>query len=233
MLTLYTWSTQNARKISIMLEESALDYKIAAVNILKDEHFSEAFNHLNPNKKIPVLVDTDMCDSKGEPIAIFETGAILLYLAEKSGRFLPKHPAERVQTLSWLFWQTSGMGPTFGNFAHFASAMVKDKALLNAYLAKSGANEPVPYAIDRFAKESLRLLGVLNQQLSNRDFIIGELSIADFAAYPWVESAWSGFKMIHPNIEADFMHITRWMETLGKREAVQRGMAMLAWGVEL
>lgn len=233
MLTLYTWSTQNARKISIMLEECALDYKITSVNILKDEQFSASFHHLNPNNKIPVLVDTDLCDSAGEPVAIFETGAILLYLAEKTGQFLSKHPAERTRTLNWLFWQTSGMGPVFGNFAHFASAMVKDKALLNAYLAKSGANEPVPYAIERFAKESFRLLGVLNQQLSVQDFIVGELSIADFAAYPWVESAWSGFKMLRPNIETDYEYVARWMADLSKREALQRGMVKLAWGVEL
>lgn len=233
MLTLYTWSTQNARKISVMLEECGLDYKIAPVNILKDEQFSESFLRINPNNKIPVLVDDEVLDSAGQPVAIFETGAILLYLAEKTGRFLSQQPGDRVRTLSWLFWQTSGMGPVFGNFAHFASAMVKDKSLLNVYLAKSGANEPVPYAIERFAKESFRLLSVLNQQLSNQDFIMGELSIADFASYPWVESAWSGFKMLRPNIEADFAHVARWMATLAQREALQRGMKKLAWGVEL
>ena len=233
MLTLYTWSTQNARKISVMLEECGLDYRIAPVNILKDEQFDESFERLNPNSKIPVLVDADLCDSAGQPVAIFETGAILLYLAEKSGRFLPKHPADRARTLSWLFWQTSGVGPAFGNFAHFASATVKDKSLLNVYLAKSGAREPVQYAIERFAKESFRLLGVLNQQLSTQDFIAGELSIADFATYPWVESAWPGFNLLHPNLAADFAHVARWMAALADREALQRGMAALAWGVQL
>ena len=233
MLTLYTWSTQNARKISVMLEECALDYRIAPVNILKDEQFVESFKKLNPNSKIPVLVDTDLCDSAGQPVAIFETGAILLYLAEKTGLFLPEHPADRARTLSWLFWQVSGVGPTFGNFSHFASATVKDKSLLNVYLAKSGAREPVPYAIERFAKESFRLLGVLNQQLSTQDFIAGELTIADFATYPWVESAWPGFKLLHSNLEADFAHVARWMAALAKREALQRGMAALAWGVQL
>ena len=233
MLTLYTWSTQNARKISVMLEECTLDYRIAPVNILEDEQFCESFKKLNPNSKIPVLVDTDFCDNAGQPIAIFETGAILIYLAEKTGRFLSKHPADRTRTLSWLFWQASGVGPAFGNFAHFASATVKDKSLLNVYLAKSGAREPVQYAIERFTKESFRLLGVLNQHLSARVFIADELSIADFATYPWVESAWPGFKMLNPNLEADFPHVARWMAALERREALQRGMAALAWGVRL
>ena len=233
MLTLYTWSTQNARKISVMLEECGLDYRIAPVNIMKDEQFSASFRLLNPNSKIPVLVDDELCDSAGQPVAIFETGAILLYLAEKTGRFLPQHPAGRALTLSWLFWQTSGVGPVFGNFAHFASAAVKDKSQLNAYLAKSGAREPVQYAIERFAKESFRLLGVLNQQLSTQDFIVGELSIADFATYAWVESAWPGFQLLNPNLASDYAHVARWLASLGKREALQRGMAALAWGVEL
>lgn len=233
MLNLYTWSTQNARKISVMLEECGLDYEIVPVNILKDEQFLDSFKQLNPNSKIPVLIDTDLCDTAGEPVVIFETGAILIYLAEKTGYFLPQHPVERARTLSWLFWQTSGVGPVFGNFAHFASAAVKDKSLLNSYLAQSGAREPVQYAIERFAKESFRLLGVLNQQLSNQDFITGELSIADFATYPWVESAWKGLKMLQPSIETDFEHVTRWMAVLAKREALQRGMTALAWEVQL
>lgn len=233
MLTLYTWSTQNARKISTMLEECALDYQIMPVNILKDEQFSKLFQRLNPNSKIPVLVDSDLCNSTGQPVGIFETGAILIYLAEKTGRFLPNNPADRARTLSWLFWQTSGVGPAFGNFAHFASAMVKDKSQLNAYLAKSGAREPVQYAIERFANESFRLLGVLNQQLSTQAFIAGELSIADFATYAWVESAWPGFNLLNPNLASDFAHVAHWMAALGKREALQRGMARLAWGVEL
>ena len=233
MLNLYTWSTQNARKISVMLEECELDYKIVPVNILKDEQFGKSFKQLNPNSKIPVLIDTDLCDNAGQPIAIFETGAILIYLAEKTGRFLPQNPCDRARTLSWLFWQTSGVGPAFGNFAHFASAAVKDKSLLNSYLAKSGAREPVQYAIERFAKESFRLLSVLNKQLSNQDFIAGELSIADFATYPWVESAWQGFKLLQPNLEADLEHVTRWMADLSRREALQRGMKILAWEVQL
>lgn len=216
-----------------MLEECGLAYRIAPVNILKDEQFSADFRQLNPNGKIPVLVDEDVRDSAGQPVAIFETGAILLHLAEKTGRFLPGQPAERARTLSWLFWQTSGVGPVFGNFAHFAAAAVRDKSQLNPYLTQSGAREPVQYAIERFARESLRLLGVLNQQLAAQEYIAGELSIADFATYAWVESAWAGFKQLHPGLEADFAHVARWLDTLGQREALQRGMAKLAWGVAL
>lgn len=233
MLTLYTWPTQNARKISVMLEECGLDYRILPVDIQNNQQFAPEFRRLNPNSKIPVLVDSDLTQDSGQPAAIFETGAILLYLAEKTGRFLPHQPAARMQVISWLFWQTSGMGPAFGNFSHFASAMVKDKSLLNAYLAKTGAPEPVQYAIERFAKESFRLLGVLNGQLATQEFIAGELSIADFASYPWIESAWSGFRMLNPNLGQDFSHVERWMATLAERDGVKRGMARLAWGVQL
>jgi len=233
MLSLYTWATQNARKISVMLEECDLAYQIVPVDIMNNEQFSEPFTRLNPNNKIPVLVDSDLSSSSGEPGAIFETGAILLYLAEKTGRFLPQHSAARARVLSWLFWQTSGLGPNFGNFAHFASATVKDRSRLNAYLDKTGAREPALYAIERFAKESLRLLAVLNRELEDKEFIAGELSIADFATYPWVESAWQGFKLLNPNLSSEFGHIERWMVTLAEREAVKRGMEKLAWGVNL
>jgi GST-like protein len=233
MLTLHTWATQNARKISVMLEECGLEYRIVPVDIMNGEQFAEPFKRLNPNCKIPVLVDSDLCSPSGEPVAIFETGAILLHLAEKTGRFLSRHPAERARTISWLFWQTSAVGPVFGNFSHFASAMAKDRSRLNAYLAKTGAPEPVHYAIERFARESFRLLGVLNQALAEREFIAGELSIADFATYPWVESAWTGFALLNPNLSSDCHHVERWMATLAEREALRRGMARLAWGAKL
>lgn len=233
MLTLHTWPTQNARKISVMLEECDLDYEIVPVDIGNNEQFSESFKRHNPNCKIPVLVDSDVMTNTGEATAIFESGAILLYLAEKTGRFLPEKPAERAHTISWLFWQTSGMGPTFGNFTHFASAMAKDRSMLNAYLAKTGAPEPIQYAIERFTKESFRLLGVLNNELANKEFIIGEPSIADFAAYPWVESAWHGLQLLNPQLTSDYKHIARWMGRLAERDAVKRGMEKLAWGVKL
>lgn len=233
MLTLYTWSTQNARKVSIMLEECGLEYKIAPVNILNNEQFSDHFKQLNPNSKIPVLVDSELCDQSGDPVAIFETGAILLYLAEKSGRYLPVQRGARTRVISWLFWQTSSVGPTFGNFSHFASALAKDRSVLNAFLDKTGAPEPVQYAIARFSKESFRLLGVLNNELEDKEYIAGELSIADFATYPWVESAWAGFKAINPKLSSDLVNVERWMAALAKREGVRRGMEKLAWGVQL
>lgn len=231
MLKLYTWSTQNARKISVMLEECELAYEVVPVDIMNDAQFSEAFKRLNPNSKIPVLVDLDLRDASGEPVAIFETGAILLYLAEKAGRFLPSAPADRVKVMSWLFWQCSGVGPVFGNFAHFASALAPDRNQLNGFLAKTGASQPLAYPIERFSQESYRLLGVLDQQLSRQPFVAGDLSIADFAAYPWVESAWSGLKMLNPARMAQYAHVARWMATLAERPGVQRGMARLAWGV--
>lgn len=233
MLTLHTWSTQNARKISVMLEECELDYQIVPVDIVANEQFSEQFRRLNPNSKIPVLVDSDVTAHSAEPVAIFESGAILLYLAEKTGRFLSTRAAERARTISWVFWQTSGVGPVFGNFSHFASAMAKDRSSLNSYLAKTGAPEPVHYAIERFAKESFRLLDVLNKELAGNEFIAGELSIADFATYPWVESAWHAFKLFNPKLASDFSHVARWMATLAERDGIRRGMEKLAWDVDL
>ncbi|HLD69079.1 MAG TPA: glutathione S-transferase N-terminal domain-containing protein [Pseudomonas sp.] len=233
MLTLYAWTTQNARKITIMLEECGLPYRISPVDILKDEQHSPAFRQLNPNRKIPVLVDDDLCGVGGEPLTVFETGAILLYLAEKSGRFLSPQPGQRAHTLSWLFWQTSGVGPAFGNLAHFASAGVQDRTRLNGFLEKTGAREPVQYAIQRFAGESLRLLGVLDEALAENPYVAGELSIADFALYPWVESGWPGLQSLHPTLSVDFARVEHWMNRLDQREALRRGMQRLAWGAPL
>ncbi len=233
MLTLHAWTTQNARKITIMLEECGLPYQISPVDILKDEQFLPQFLRLNPNAKIPVLVDADVRGADGEPLAIFETGAILLYLAEKSGKFLSTHPGQRAHTLSWLFWQTSGIGPAFGNLAHFASANVQDRTRLNGFLEKTGAREPIQYAVQRFARESLRLLGVLEEALVNRPYVAGELSIADFALYPWVESGWPGFQSLCPTLSRDFARVERWMDRLKQREALSRGMDRLAWGAPL
>ena len=229
MITLHTWATQNARKISVMLEECGFDYQINFVDITKGEQFSASFTALNPNNKIPVLVDTN---TPSGTVTLFETGSILLYLAEKSGCFLSADPVQRAQTISWLFWQSSAMGPAFGNFSHFASAMARDRSLLNAYLAQTGAPEPVHYAIERFTKESFRLLSVLNNVLKDSEFIAGDISIADFAAYPWVESAWPGFCAINPNLADDYRHVARWMADLAARDGVKRGMKKLAWGVE-
>ncbi|ARU56819.1 glutathione-S-transferase [Oleiphilus messinensis] len=233
MLRLLTWSTQNARKISIMLEECESDYTIAPINIEKQEQFNAEFKALNPNSKIPVLLDTDLIDEHGNPEPIFETGAILLYLAEKSGQFLPEEPAQRARVIKWLFWQTSGLGPVFGNFSHFASALAKDASYLNNYLVQTRAKEANFQAIERFSKESFRLLGVLNNILSDSDYIAGDLSIADFASYPWIESAWAGLKALNNNLETDFQHVANWMQKLQARPGVQKGMSKLAWGKDL
>lgn len=233
MLRLLTWSTQNARKISIMLEECEYEYTIEPINIEKQEQFNSEFKALNPNSKIPVLLDSDLIDEHRNPEPIFETGAILLYLAEKSGQFLSKEPAQRARVIKWLFWQTSGLGPAFGNFSHFASALAKDESYLNNYLAQTRAKEANFQAIERFSKESFRLLGVLNKVLSDRDFIAGDLSIADFASYPWIESAWAGLKALNNNLEKDFPHVASWMQRLQERPGVQKGMNKLAWGTDL
>ncbi len=233
MFSLLTWSTQNARKISIMLEECGSEYTIEPVNIEKQEQFSAEFKGLNPNSKIPVLLDSDLVDKHNNLEPIIETGAILLYLAEKNGKFLPTEPAHRVRVIKWLFWQSGGLGPALGNFSHFASALAKDESYLNNYLAQTRSKEVNFQAIERFSKESFRLLGVLNNVLRDSDYIAGELSIADFASYPWIESAWAGLKALNSNLEKDFQHVASWMQKLQKRPGVQRGMSKLAWGKDL
>lgn len=234
MLNLYTWSTQNARKISIMLKECDLSYKITPINIEQGEHHTLDFKTLNPNSKIPVLLDSDLLDEQGQPVPIFETGAILLYLAEKTGRFIPKSPAQRYNVIKWLFWQTSNLGPVFGNFSHFASALVQDKTKLNPYLAQSRASEPNHYSIERFTKESFRLLHVMESVLAERAYIADEqITIADFACYTWIESAWAGFSQINPEIQQEFQHISSWMQKLADRPGARAGMNQLAWGADL
>jgi GST-like protein len=231
MLKLITWSTQNARKISIMLAACQLDYDIQWLNIEENEQHQEGFKALNPNGKIPVLMDTELLNEQGQPEPIFESAAILLYLAEKSERFLAKDPARRMATLNWLFWQGANLGPVLGNFSHFAAATVKDSAYLNNYLIKTRAPKVDEYAIQRFTKESFRLLGVLNQQLEGKAFMTEAVSIADFAIYPWLESAWLGLQGVNPNINQDFKNLSDWMARMKTVEGVEEGMKKLAWGV--
>ena len=231
MLKLITWSTQNARKISIMLAACQLDYEIEWLNIEKDEQHQPSFKALNPNGKIPVLIDTDLVNEQGQVEPIFESAAILLYLAEKTGKFLSEQPAQKMNTIKWLFWQAANLGPVLGNFSHFAGAAVKDAKHLNAYLAKTRAPKVDEYAIQRFTQESFRLLGVLNQQLENKDFIAGDVSIADFACYPWLESAWFGLQGINPELNNQFNNVSEWMVRMKDVTGVERGMKKLAWGV--
>jgi len=205
MITLYTWGTPNGRKISIMLEELGWPYTVVPVDITKNAQFDPGFLAVSPNNKIPAITDPDGPD--GKPLHLFESGAILIYLAEKSGRFLPKDGAARAEALQWLMWQMGGFGPMLGQTHHF----------------RRFAPEPVPYAIDRYSKETARLYGVLEKQLQDRDFVAGDYSVADMAIYPWTERyEWQGIPIEdYPNIQA-------WRARMAARPAVVKGMSIPA-----
>lgn len=201
MITLYTWGTPNGQKISIMLEELALPYRVMPVDIGHGEQFDPAFLKISPNNKIPAIVDDD------EDLALFESGAILIYLAEKHGRLLPASGAERYRTLQWLMFQMGGFGPMLGQAHHFMRF----------------APQPVDYAIERYHSEARRLYGVLDARLSAAEFVAGDYSIADIALYPWVaRHAWHRIDL------TEFAAIERWYHALGQRPAVRRGMAVPA-----
>ncbi len=203
MIDLYTWGTPNGRKVSIMLEECGLPYRAHAIDIGKGEQFSAEFLAVCPNGKIPAILDPDGPD--GKPMALFESGAILVYLAGKSGRFLPADDRGRFEALQWLMFQMAGVGPMFGQVHHFVRA----------------APEPVPYAIERYSKETKRLYAVLDKQLGEREFLAGEYSIADIATYPWVaRHEW------HKVDLADFPNVKRWFDAIGAHPAVVRGMTV-------
>jgi len=203
MIDLYTWSTPNGRKVSIMLEECGLPYRAHAVNIGKGEQFADAFVAISPNAKIPAIVDAEGPD--GRPLALFESGAILVYLAGKTGRFLPQTTRGRYVALQWLMFQMGGVGPMFGQAHHFLRS----------------AKPPVPYAIERYKTETRRLYGVLERRLGEAAFLAAEYSIADIATFPWVARyEW------HQVALADFPNVKRWFDTIGARPAVARGMAV-------
>jgi len=203
MIDLYTWGTPNGRKVSIFLEEADLPYRVHAIDITKGDQFTPQFVAINPNSKIPAIVDQDGPD--GKPLAVFESGAILIYLAEKTGKFLPAAPRRRALVLEWLMFQMGGIGPMFGQTHHF----------------RRFAPEPVPYAIERYSKETRRLYGVLDARLGEAEFIADEYSIADMAIYPWtMRREWQGVDL------AEVPNVKRWMDTLGGRPAVQKGMAV-------
>ena len=201
MIDLYTFGTPNGRKISIMLEEVGLSYKAHRVDIGRDEQFHPAFLEISPNNKIPAILDTD--GPGGEPISIFESGAILIYLAEKTGLFLPAEPRARLDVLQWLMFQMGGVGPMFGQANHFIKF----------------ASEKVPYAMERYRNEAMRLLGVMNTRLGDVEYLAGDYSIADIATWPWVMRAewydtdWS----LYPNTR-------RWFDAIAARPAVERGL---------
>jgi GST-like protein len=201
MIDLYTWGTPNGRKVSIMLEECGLPYRAHAINIGKDEQFTPDFLAINPNGKIPAITDDD--GPGGKPFSLFESGAILVYLAGKSGRFLPEDLARRYEALQWLMFQMGGVGPMLGQAHHFLRA----------------AKESVPYAIERYKKETRRLYGVLDRHLSRHAYLADEYSIADMATYPWIaRHEW------HQVDLADFPAVAAWFADLSKRPAVVAGM---------
>jgi GST-like protein len=201
MIDFYTWTTPNGRKVSLMLEETGLEYKMIPINIGKDEQFEPEFLKISPNNKIPAIVDHDNND-----FPLFETGAILMYLAEKTGQFL--NTADRDvywRTIEWLMWQMGGVGPMFGQVHHF-TRYNPDKA---------------PYAKERYEKEARRLYGVLDRRLEGRDYIVDDYSIADMAVWPW--TARFNWQEIDLN---DYPNVRRWYMTMLDRPAVQR-----AWNI--
>ncbi|WP_298225819.1 glutathione binding-like protein [Acidocella sp.] len=203
MIELYYWTTPNGHKITIFLEETGLDYKILPVNIAKGEQFNPDFLKFAPNNRIPAIRDMAPKDG-GEPIGIFESGAILEYLADKTGQFLPHPPRARFNVLQWLYWQMGGLGPMAGQNHHFVQY----------------APERIPYATERYVKETNRLYGVLNKQLEGNDFIAGEYSIADMASYPWIVP----HERQQQRLE-DFPNLKAWFERVAARPAVQRAYA--------
>jgi GST-like protein len=204
MIDLHYWTTPNGHKITIFLEEAALAYKVIAVNIGKGEQFTPGFLQIAPNNRIPAIVDHAPADG-GAPISLFESGAILVYLAEKTGKFMAGDVRGRAETLQWLFWQMGGLGPMAGQNHHF-----------NRY-----APEKIPYAMERYIKETNRLYGVLNKRLVDREFMAGPYSIADMASYPWIVP----HEAQGQNLD-DFPHLKRWFDAIGQRPAVQRAYAV-------
>jgi len=203
MIDLYYWTTPNGHKITIFLEEAGLSYRIVPVNISKGEQFRPEFLAISPNNRMPAIVDQKPKDG-GKPISVFESGAILLYLSEKTGKYIPEGQRNRVEVIEWLFWQMGGLGPMAGQNHHFAHY----------------APEKIPYAIERYVKETNRLYGVLNKRLANREFVAGRYSIADMAIYPWiVPYERQGQKL------DEFPDLKRWFLAVGERPAVHRAYA--------
>jgi GSH-dependent disulfide-bond oxidoreductase len=199
MIDLYYWTTPNGHKITMFLEETGLPYTIKPINIGKGDQFQPEFLKISPNNRIPAIIDHAPADG-GAALSVFESGAILIYLAEKTGKLMPQDLRGRVDVLQWLMWQMGGLGPMAGQNHHFALY----------------APEKLPYAIDRYVKETSRLYAVLNKRLARREFICGAYSIADIASYPWINPDRQG-----QNIE-EFPHLKRWLETIRARPATKR-----------
>ncbi len=197
MIDLYYWPTPNGIKVSIMLEECEIEYKVIKVNIGRGDQFKRDFLDISPNNRIPAIVDHD------NGMSVFESGAILMYLAEKAGRFMPADEKQKYEVLQWLFWQVAGLGPMSGQLSHFVNY----------------APEPVPYAHTRYEQEYDRLLGVMNTRLADREYLAGDYSIADIASFPWV----AGYKRLGTSIDA-FANLRRWFDAIKERPAVRKGM---------
>ncbi|BAY17872.1 putative glutathione S-transferase [Anabaenopsis circularis NIES-21] len=200
MIELYYWTTPNGHKITMFLEEAELPYKIVPINIGAGEQFQPDFLKISPNNRIPAIVDHEPVGG-GAPVSVFESGAILLYLAEKTGKLIPAELRKRVEVLQWLFWQMGGLGPMAGQNHHFSTY----------------APEKIEYAINRYVNETGRLYAVLNKQLTDREFIAGDYSIADIAAYPWIVP----YERQGQKLE-DFPNIQRWFEAIKARPATIR-----------
>ncbi len=204
MIDLYYWTTPNGHKITIFLEETGLPYKIFPINIGKGEQFQPHFLKVSPNNRIPAIVDHEP-KGGGTPISVFETGAILFYLGEKTGQFLPTEPHKRYDVMQWLFWQMGGLGPMAGQAHHF----------------RQYAPEKLPYAIDRYTNEVNRLYGVMNKRLADREFLAGDYSIADMASIGWTKS----YKNQGQDLD-DFPHLKRWFDAILARPAVERALVV-------
>lgn len=205
MIDLYTWTTPNGRKVSVLLEELGLAYRVHPVDLAAGAQREADFLELSPNGRIPALVDGD---APGGPVTLFESGAIMLYLAEREGRFLPASGQARASVLEWLFWQMAGVGPMIGQLGHFVNQ----------------APERIEYAVTRYLEETVRLLTVLDDRLRGRDYVADTVSIADFALYPWVEVAWQPLKALEPDRIGVLDAVDGWLARLARRPGVQAGM---------
>lgn len=205
MIDLYYWTTPNGHKITMFLEEAGLEYEVIPVNISKGEQFNPDFLKIAPNNRIPAIVDHSPVDG-GSPISVFESGAILQYLAEKTGKFLSTDLSQRTITMQWLFWQMGGLGPMAGQNHHFGTY----------------APEKIPYAIQRYVNETNRLYGVLNKHLADREFIADSYSIADMACYPWIVSHQRQSQKLE-----DFPHLHKWFNAIAARPATKRAYAIV------
>jgi len=204
MIDLHYWTTPNGHKVTIFLEEAGLPYRVTAVNIGAGDQFKPEFLAISPNNRIPAIVDHAPTDG-GAAISVFESGAILAYLAEKTGQFMPGDVRGRVEVMQWLFWQMGGLGPMAGQNHHFVQY----------------APETLPYAIDRYVRETSRLYGVLNKRLADREYIAGDYSIADMASYPWIVP----HERQKQHLD-EFPHLKRWFEAVRARPAVERAYAL-------